>query len=132
MEQKKQLEFLNTFRFLAVIWIVFAHFNYQCFAHFFSKNIFENYLYNRSSWLSLIFYGATGKYAVAMMCIISGWLVAKKFYKKTVNFGKFLLHRYIRLMLPIFITCTIYTIILLIQGKGFSISTYLLRNTVAR
>ena len=132
MEQKKQLEFLNTFRFLAVLWIVFAHFNYQCFSQFFSENIFENYLYNPSSWLHWIFYGITGKYAVAMMCIISGWLVAKKFYKKSVDFGKFLLHRYIRLMLPIFATCTIYAIILWLQGKSLSVGTYLLRNTVAR
>lgn len=125
MEEKKQLEFLNTFRFISVIWIVFAHFNYQCFSHYFPENIFETFLYNPSSWLYWIFYGITGKYAVAMMCIISGWLVAKKFYNKKVDFGKFLFNRYIRLMLPIFVTCTIYTIILLMQGKTMSLGTYL-------
>lgn len=125
MEQKKQYEFLNTLRFVAVIWIVFAHFNYQCFSHYFTENIFDNYLYNNSSWLYWIFYGITGKYAVSMMCIISGWLVAKKFYRKAVDFGKFIFHRYIRLMLPIFITCTVYIIIRMIQGNTISISSYL-------
>ena len=99
MEQKKQLEYLNTFRFLAVVWIVFAHFNYQCFSNYFNQNLLSDFFYNSTFWLSWLFYGITGKYAVAMMCIISGWLVAKKFYKKTVDFGKFIWNRYLRLML---------------------------------
>lgn len=125
MEKKKQFEFLNTLRFISVIWIVFAHFNYQCFSHYYSDHIFGSILYNNSSPLYYIFYGITGKYAVAMMCIISGWLVARKFYRKAVDFGKFIFNRYLRLMLPIFITCTIYVIIKLIQGNIIPISTYL-------
>ena len=125
MEKKKQFEFLNTLRFVAVVWIVFAHFNYQCFSHYYNENILGNYLYNNTSWLYYIFYGITGKYAVSMMCIISGWLVAKKFYRKAVDFGKFLFSRYLRLMLPAFVTCSIYTIIRLIMGTKISLSTYL-------
>lgn len=125
MEKKKQLEFLNTLRFMAVIWIVFAHFNYQCFSHYFTENILENFCYHNTSWLYWIFYGITGKYAVAMMCVISGFLVAKKFYRKAVDFGKFIFNRYLRLMLPIFITCTIYVIIKIIQGNHISLSEYL-------
>lgn len=125
MEKKKQLEFLNTLRFISVIWIVFAHFNYQCFSHYFTENILENFFYNNTSWLYWIFYGITGKYAVAMMCVISGFLVAKKFYRKAVDFWKFIFNRYIRLMLPIFVTCTIYVIIRMIQGNFISLSSYL-------
>lgn len=125
MEKKKQLEFLNTLRFLSVILIVFAHFNYQCFSYYFSENILENFCYHNTSWLYWIFYGITGKYAVAMMCIISGFLVAKKFYRKSVDFGKFIFSRYLRLMLPIFATCTIYVIIRAIQGNYISLSSYL-------
>lgn len=125
MEKKKQFEFLNTLRFISVIWIVFAHFNYQCFAHYYSENILETFCYNNTSWLYWIFYGVTGKYAVAMMCVISGWLVARKFYRKAVDFGKFIFNRYLRLMLPIFATCTIYVIIRIVQGNYISLSTYL-------
>lgn len=125
MEKKKQLEFINTLRFLAVIWIVFAHFNYQCFSYYAQNNILEKFCYNNTSWLYWIFYGVTGKYAVAMMCIISGFLVAKKFYKKAIDFGKFLFTRYLRLMLPIFVTCTIYVIIRIFQRNTISISSYL-------
>ena len=125
MEKKKQLEFLNTLRFLAVIVIVFAHFNYQCFSHYFDQNILESFCYHPTSWLYWLFYGVTGKYAVAMMCIISGWLVAKKFYRKAVDMGKFILNRYIRLMLPIFITGSIYILIRLMQGNQMTLSTYL-------
>ena len=123
MEKKKELEFLNTLRFISVIWIIFAHFNYQYFAHYFTTNILDSMYYNQ--WTFWIFYGLTGKYAVAMMCIISGFLVAKKFYKKEVDFGKFIFKRYLRLMLPIFFTCTIYVIIKMIQGNYISISKYL-------
>ena len=125
MEKKKQLEFLNTLRFISVIWIVFAHFNYQCFSHYYTENILENLCYSTNSWLYWIFYGITGKYAVAMMCVISGWLIAKKFYRKAVDFGKFIFNRYLRLMLPVFVTCTIYVIIRIIQGNYISVSTYL-------
>lgn len=125
MEKKKQFEFLNTLRFISVIWIVFAHFNYQCFSHYYAESILENLCYHNTSWLYWIFYGITGKYAVAMMCVISGWLVAKKFYRKAVDFGKFIFTRYLRLMLPIFITCTIYVIIRIIQGNYISLSSYL-------
>lgn len=125
MEKKKQLEFLNTLRFISVIWIVFVHFNYQCFSHYFTENILENFCYHNTSWLYWTFYGVTGKYAVAMMCVISGFLVAKKFYRKAVDFGKFIFNRYIRLMLPIFVTCTIYVIIRMIQGNSISLSSYL-------
>lgn len=72
-----------------------------------------------------IFFGITGKYAVAMMCIISGLLVAKKFYRKAVDFGKFILNRYLRLMLPVFFAGTIFVIIKLIQGYEISIQEYL-------
>ena len=125
MEKKKQLEFINTLRFLSVVWIVFAHFNYQCFSHYFQENILQDFCYNSASWLYWIFYGITGKYAVAMMCIISGWLVAKKFYQKAADFGKFIFSRYLRLMLPIFVTCTIYVIIRMIQGNFISLARYL-------
>ncbi len=125
MEKKKQLEFLNTLRFLAVVWIVFAHFNYQCFSNYYEQNILSDLCYNSKSFLYWIFYGITGKYAVSMMCIISGFLVAKKFYKKAVDFGKFIFNRYLRLMLPIFVVCTIYTIIMLFIGNTISISSYL-------
>lgn len=125
MEKNKQLEFLNTLRFLSVILIVFAHFNYQAFGKYFSQNILESFCYHNTSFLYWIFYGITGKYAVAMMCIISGFLVANKFYKKTIDFGKFILNRYLRLMIPVFITCTIYVIIKIIQGENFSLSAYL-------
>lgn len=125
MEKKKQFEFLNTLRFLSVILIVFTHFNYQCFSHYYTENILENFCYNNTSWLYWIFYGITGKYAVAMMCVISGWLVAKKFYRKAVDFGKFIFNRYLRLMIPIFATCTIYVIIRVIQGNYISLSSYL-------
>lgn len=125
MENKKQLEFLNTLRFLSVILIVFAHFNYQCFSNYYTENIIESFWYNSASWMYWIFYGITGKYAVAMMCIISGFLVAKKFYKKAVDIGKFLFNRYLRLILPIFVTCTIYILIRNIQGKNISLALYL-------
>lgn len=125
MEKKKQLEFINTLRFISVVWIVFTHFNYQCFSHYYTENILESFCYHNTSWLYWILYGITGKYAVAMMCIISGFLVAKKFYRKAVDFGKFIFSRYLRLMLPAFATCTIYIMIRMFQGNYISISSYL-------
>lgn len=61
MENKKQMEFLNTLRFLSVIIIVFAHFNYQCFGQFFSQNILDDFCYNQRRMDVLYFFWDNGK-----------------------------------------------------------------------
>lgn len=125
-KKKSQLEYLNTLRFLAVLFICFAHFNYQCFSKVVSNNILEQFFYHNNYWTYYLFYGYTGKYAVAMMCIISGFLVAMKFKNTIVDFGNFILKRYIRLMLPILIVNSIFVIIQLIKGNTYTMSEYLL------
>lgn len=126
MEKKKQLEYLNTLRFMAVIFIVFAHFNYQVFGKIMEKNILDSFFYNKSLWTYYLLSGFKGKYAVAMMCIISGFLTTMKFRDKKVEFSSFIFKRYIRLMLPIIFVNTIFVVIRKITGYNYSLHDYLL------
>ena len=123
---KKQMEYLNTLRFLSVVLILFTHYNYQCYSLYVNNNILSTFFYNNSVWTYIITSGITGKLALAMMCIISGFLVAKKFNKKEdPDFYNFVLNRYIRLMIPIFFIGTIYAIIRIIQNQAIGFADYI-------
>lgn len=125
-KNRKQMEYLNTLRFLSVVLILFTHYNYQCYSLYVNNNILSTFFYNNNLWTYIITSGITGKLALAMMCIISGFLVAKKFNKKEdPDFYKFVLNRYIRLMIPIFFIGTVYAIIRIIQNQSIGFADYI-------
>lgn len=124
-ENKPQLEYLNTLRWVAVILILFTHYNFQCFNNYSENDILSTYIYNQNIWTYFFTSCLTGKFALSMMCIISGFLVARKFANNQVEFGKFVYTRYLRLMIPIFFVGTIYAIIKLFNGEMIPITSYL-------
>ena len=125
VEKKPQLEYLNTLRWLAVVFILFTHFNFQCFSNYSEHDILTAFVYSPNNWTYILTSCFTGKLALSMMCIISGFLVARKFDNKKVEFGNFIYTRYLRLMLPIFFVGTIYGIIKLLSGEPIPFLNYL-------
>lgn len=96
-------EWLNLIRFLAIFYVLWTHYEYACFAEIFpmGTNIEEMFFFPPalSSWL---LYGYTGKYAVAFLCVISGFITAWGMENKNVSeFWRYLLKRYLRLMVPV-------------------------------
>lgn len=77
-EKKPQLEYLNTLRWLAVVLILFTHFNYQCFNNYSQADILTPFVYSKNNWTYIITSFLTGKFALSMMCIISRIFSCKK------------------------------------------------------
>ena len=42
-KNKKQMEYLNTLRFLSVVLILFTHYNYQCYSLYVNNNILSTF-----------------------------------------------------------------------------------------
>ncbi len=62
----------------------------------------------RDGSLGLLMYGWTRKYALALLCVISGFPVAMKYESKdTCDVGSFAIVRYFRMMLLVMV-CILY------------------------
>lgn len=83
------------------------HFDQQVFYSIFSTDLAKS-IVDTPSLLNLLLYGWTGKYALAILCVISGFIITFSVDDKTTTPPSFIVKRYFRLMIP----CMLVTIIL--------------------
>lgn len=101
MDTKDKYHYIDTLRFLAIFFIVFMHFDNECFHYFMGSTMTEKY-FSRDYWTGWLLFGWTGKCALALLCIISGYLTAMKFEDlQECDLAEFVIRRYLRLMLPV-------------------------------
>lgn len=104
MNKKEKLDYIDTLRFLATFLIVFAHFDAECFNYFMQSTVTSKFFFP-GYWTGWILFGHTGKYALAILCTISGFLTAMKCYgSQKCDVGAFVIGRYLRLMIPVLFT----------------------------
>lgn len=117
MNKRAKYDYIDTLRFLAIMFIVFVHFDNECFQYFWGSTISAK-LFSPDYWTGWILYGHTGKYALAILCIISGFLTAMKYHgRENCDVGAFLVSRYLRLMVPVFILNMMFMVRQLIVGE---------------
>lgn len=122
---KREFDYIDTLRFLAIFFIVFAHFDGECFNYFMHSTVTEKFFFP-GHWLSFILFGHTGKYALAILCIISGFLTAMKYYREEqCDVGAFVIGRYLRLMVPVLFTDLVFWAYLLCTGGNGNILDYI-------
>lgn len=113
-------EWLNLLRFLSIFFIVWSHFDNRIFAevHPDGLNIQRLFFFPPAAW-SRIFYGYTGKYAVAMLCVLSGFVTAWVCrHKDTGSLLQFAVKRYLRLILPVCGMSVLYLAVRSLSGSG--------------
>ena len=115
-----RIEYLDTLRFLAVALIMFDHFRVQVFAPAYGFDILQPF-FDPPAPSSWILYGYTGKYALALMCMISGYLIASQAAEKTFSLPSFIIKRYFRLILPCAAVTLALYILHLILGDPLSV-----------
>ncbi len=123
METKDKYHYIDTLRFLAICFIVFAHFDGECFQYFMGSTLSQSY-FSRDSVTGGLLYGWTGKYALALLCVISGFLSAIKCSRSNCDTAEFIIKRYLRLMLPIMGTNLIFGCWLAVLGESINIGMY--------
>ncbi|MGN1147311.1 MAG: acyltransferase family protein [Lachnospiraceae bacterium] len=121
MDKREKYDYIDTLRFLATLLIVFVHFDCECFNYFMGSTVSEK-LFSPEYWTGWILYGCTGKFALAVLCIISGFLTAMKYHgKENCDVGAFLISRYLRLMLPVLVLNILFVIRQLCVGEPVDI-----------
>lgn len=124
MRTKDKYDYIDTLRFLAICFIVFAHFDGECFQYFMGGTLSQLY-FTKDSATGWLLYGWTGKYALALLCVISGFLSAMKCSRSDSDVGEFMITRYLRLMLPVMGANLIFGIWLTILGEKIDVAMYL-------
>lgn len=102
MKQKiRETEYISLLRWVAIAFIVWAHFEYQVFGLYTGTSLEQKYFFPPAP-ASYVFYGLTGKYALSVLCLVSGYLMKMQCEKgKIGSFFSFAWKRYVRLLLPI-------------------------------
>lgn len=124
MGTKEKYHYIDTLRFLAICFIVFAHFDGECFQYFMGSTLSQLY-FAKDSATGWLLYGWTGKYALALLCVISGFLSAMKCCRSDQDAGEFMITRYLRLMLPVMGANLIFGVWLSILGEQIDVAMYL-------
>lgn len=80
----------------------------------------------RDGSLGLLMYGWTRKYALALLCVISGFPVAMKYESKdTCDVGSFAIVRYFRMMLLVMVCNLLFDILRQALGEqGFLLARF--------
>lgn len=121
MNKREKLDYIDTLRFLATFFIVFVHFDNECFSYFMDSTVSAK-LFSPDYWTGWFLYGVTGKFALAVMCIISGFLTAMKYAgKKECDVGAFFISRYLRLMVPALVLNLMFALRHLFVGESVDI-----------
>lgn len=95
-------DYIDTLRFFAIFFIVFTHFDNECFQYFMGNTFWQTY-FSSNHFVGWFLYGLNGKAVLALLCVISGFLSKLNCSKKReCDAGVFLITRYLRLMLPVF------------------------------
>jgi len=109
----------------AILFIVFSHFDHECFQYFLGFAMSDIYL-SKGGKLGWLMYGWTGKAALALLCVISGFLTAMRYSgQKEYDGGFFVITRYLRLMLPVAGTNLLFGIVFLFKGIEISVPDYI-------
>ena len=125
MSKKENLDYIDTLRFLATFLIVFAHFDAECFGYFMQSTVTEKFFFP-GCWIGSILFGHTGKYALAVLCTISGFLTAMKYYgSQKCDVGAFVIGRYLRLMVPVLFTNFLSMLYVAVTGGKVNVLQYL-------
>lgn len=125
MNEREKYDYIDTLRFLATFLIVFAHFDGECFNYFMQSTVTEKFFFP-GYWTGWFLFGHTGKYALAILCIISGFLTAMKYYgSQKCDVGAFVIGRYLRLMVPILFTNLLAMIYCIATGTAVDILHYI-------
>ena len=124
MKTKEKYHYIDTLRFLAICFIVFAHFDGECFQYFMGSTLSQLY-FTKDSATGWLLYGWNGKYALALLCVISGFLSAMKCSRSDSDAGEFVITRYLRLMLPVMGANLIFGIWLNLLGEQIDVAMYL-------
>lgn len=123
MKNHEHVDYIDTLRFLSVLFILFTHFDTQCYFQVTNVIMFERFL-SATHIASFLFSGWTGKYALALMCVISGWCVAKAYQSKETRLEQFIVNRYIRLVVPVLIVSTIIYMCSFLGENHISVGEY--------
>ena len=125
MMEKERYDYIDTLRLWSILFIVLSHFDGECFYYLTGISMMQTHL-ARDGKLGLLMYGWTGKYALALLCVISGFLTAMKYAgKKECDVGEFIISRYFRLMLPVMVSGFLFGIVLKLTGEPVNVSAYL-------
>lgn len=98
-----RIVYLDTIRFLAVLWVFHTH-----FIAAYAKTGWRNLL--KIVPFKLVFQGVTGKLAVTVLCIVLGYLACKKGQSKTSTF-QYAIRRYIYFFSIALFLNTLYVIL---------------------
>ena len=79
--EKERYDYIDTLRLCSILFIVLSHFDGECFYYLTGISMMQTHL-ARDGKLGLLMYGWTGKYALALLCVISGFLTAMKYAGK--------------------------------------------------
>lgn len=125
MNKGDKLDYIDTLRFLATFLIVFAHYDSECFNYFMQSTVTEIFFFP-GYWTGWILFGHTGKYALAILCTISGFLTAMKYHgSQKCDVGAFVIGRYLRLMIPILFANLLIMFYHIATGGTVDILTYI-------
>lgn len=123
--EKERYDYIDTLRLCSILFIVLSHFDGECFSYLTGISMMQTHL-SKDGRLGLLMYGWTGKYALALLCVISGFLTAMKYARrKECDVGEFIITRYFRLMLPVMANCFLFGIVLKVIGEPVNVSAYL-------
>lgn len=118
-QEELKTNWLNAVRFFAVLYVLWTHYEYEIFAevHPLGQNI-EKLFFMPPSPSSWLLYGYTGKYAVAVLCVISGFVTAYSLnHKNKTSVVYYFVTRYLRIMLPVVGIC-LFTLAFLFIRDG--------------
>lgn len=121
---KERQDYIDTLRLCCILFIVLSHFDGECFSYMTGISMVRTHLAREGS-LGLLMYGWTGKYALALLCVISGFLAAMKYAGKDVcDVGSFIVTRYFRMMLPVMACNLLFAVVLKILGEPVGLYYY--------
>lgn len=128
--EKGRHDYIDTLRLCCILFIVLSHFDGDCFSYMTGISMMRIHLAKDGS-LGLLMYGWKGKYALALLCVISGFLVAMKYEgKDTCDVGSFVITRYFRMMLPVMACNLLFGILLKALGEQVGVFYFLKESIV--
>ena len=123
-QRKLQTEWLNLIRFLSVFYVAWTHFEYTVFAEMHPASVnLEELFFLPPAIGSWFLYGYTGKYAVAILCVVSGFVAALTMKKKSEqSFLNYAIKRYMRIMIPVIGISMLTWMLMITMGENIEIA----------
>lgn len=112
--------YLDLFRLLATLCVLFIHARCECFAIYGELNA------ESQNWFTFVFYSMTsfGKEGLIMLCLISGFLVGGRYSERmlqgAIDPKRFIKGRLVRIFPTLIVATLLTAIVNIIIGKGNS------------